>query len=212
MPHRDADRNLLFGILALQMDFITRDALVAGMNAWVLEKHKPLGEILAERGDLSPAHRALLEPLVEAHVRQHGGDPHQSLAVMSSVTPVLEALAAVDSPEVRASLAALPVDRAAAAGATLTLPPVAGLAGSRFRVLRTHARGGLGEVFVARDEELGRTVALKEIQDRYADHPESRSRFVLEAQINGGLEHPGVVPVYGLGTYPDGRPYYAMRF
>ena len=46
------DRNMLFGILALQMDFITRDALVAAMNAWVLEKSKPLGAILVEQGRL----------------------------------------------------------------------------------------------------------------------------------------------------------------
>src|SRR5262249_28164117 len=45
-----------------------------------------------------------------------------------------------------------------------------------------------------------------------ADHPESRARFLLEAEVTGALEHPGIVPVYGLGTYPDGRPYYAMRF
>jgi serine/threonine-protein kinase len=55
-------------------------------------------------------------------------------------------------------------------------------------------------------------VALKEIQDRHADNPDSRARFILEAKITGGLEHPGVVPVYGLGEYPDGRPFYAMRF
>src|SRR5204863_8485572 len=77
---------------------------------------------------------------------------------------------------------------------------------------RPHARGGLGEVFVALDEELQREVALKEIQDRFADHPESRSRFVREAEITGGLEHPRIVPVHGLGTYADGRPFYAMRF
>src|SRR5205814_1937625 len=39
-----------------------------------------------------------------------------------------------------------------------------------------------------------------------------RQRFLLEAEITGGLEHPGIVPVYGLGSYGDGRPYYAMRF
>jgi serine/threonine protein kinase len=65
---------------------------------------------------------------------------------------------------------------------------------------------------VALDEELHREVAFKEIQYRHADHPESRSRFVLEAEITGGLEHPGIVPVYGLGQYADGRPFYAMRF
>ena len=79
-------------------------------------------------------------------------------------------------------------------------------------MLRPHAKGGLGEVFVALDEELNREVALKEIQARHADNAESRQRFLLEAEITGRLEHPGIVPVYGLGAYTDGRPYYAMRF
>jgi serine/threonine protein kinase len=55
-------------------------------------------------------------------------------------------------------------------------------------------------------------VALKEIQDRHADDSNSRARFLLEAEVTGGLEHPGIVPVYGLGSYADGRPFYAMRF
>ena len=84
--------------------------------------------------------------------------------------------------------------------------------GSRFEIVRPHAAGGLGQVSVAIDHELHREVALKEIRSCYADHPESRARFLLEAEITGGLEHPGVVPVYGMGTCNDGRPYYAMRF
>ena len=44
------DRNLLFGVLALQMDFVGREGLVGAMNAWVLEKSRPLGSILVERG------------------------------------------------------------------------------------------------------------------------------------------------------------------
>jgi len=83
---------------------------------------------------------------------------------------------------------------------------------SRYRSLRPLAKGGLGEVFVALDEELGREVALKEIQGRHVNRPESRARFLIEAEVTGGLEHPGIVPVYGMGQYPDGRPYYAMRF
>jgi serine/threonine protein kinase len=83
--------------------------------------------------------------------------------------------------------------------------------GVRFRILRPHAKGGLGEVFVAHDEELHREVALKEIQARHADNLESRARFIQEAEITGKLEHPGIVPVYGLARYPDGRPFYAMR-
>lgn len=101
--------------------------------------------------------------------------------------------------------------------------PGAGLAGAgseagwltscgRFRVLRQHARGGLGRIYVARDEQLGREVALKEIHPEHADDSTSRSRFLLEAEVSGCLEHPGIVPVYALGRYEDGRPYYAMRF
>ena len=67
-------------------------------------------------------------------------------------------------------------------------------------------------MFVALDKELNREVALKELKSRHADRQESRERFFLEAEITGGLEHPGIVPVYGLGCYADGRPYYAMQF
>jgi serine/threonine-protein kinase len=81
----------------------------------------------------------------------------------------------------------------------------------RYRVVRPLAHGGLGSVSVAHDEELHREVALKEILGRHAQSMENRMRFVLEAEVTGGLEHPGIVPVYGLGEYRDGRPYYAMR-
>ncbi len=67
-------------------------------------------------------------------------------------------------------------------------------------------------MFVALDNELHREVAVKQILDHLADDTTSRQRFLVEAEITGGLEHLGIVPVYGLGTYGDGRPYYAMRF
>src|SRR4029434_10505049 len=95
-----------------------------------------------------------------------------------------------------------------------TKPPSLGTptsSGLRFRILRPHAKGGLGQVSVALDTELNREVALKEIQDRHADSDEARARFLLEGEVTGKLEHPGIVPVYGLGQYADGRPFYAMR-
>ena len=55
-------------------------------------------------------------------------------------------------------------------------------------------------------------MALKEIQDRFADQPSAGARFLREAEITSKLDHPGVVPVYGAGAYSTGRPYYAMRF
>ena len=65
-----ADRNLLFGILAVQMDFVSRDALIAAMNAWVLAKHRSLGELLSEQGARRPAHRNLLEQMTAAHLKR----------------------------------------------------------------------------------------------------------------------------------------------
>jgi tRNA A-37 threonylcarbamoyl transferase component Bud32 len=201
-----ADRNLLFGILALQMDFIQRDALIAAMNAWVLDKAKPLGQILVEQGALHPDNRAVLEPLVQRHLAMHEGDPEKSLAAIAVPTPLRQELRSLADGDVQASLAHVPSEQPS------TVAYVPGADGVRYQVLRPHARGGLGEVYVAMDQELHREVALKEIDAKHADDPHSRGRFVREAEITGGFEHPGVVPVYGLGRHADGRPFYAMRF
>ena len=82
----------------------------------------------------------------------------------------------------------------------------------RYKKLKEHARGGLGAVYVAEDTELPREVALKEMLPHQEATPFMRNRFLREAEITGGLEHPGIVPVYGMGVSADGRPFYAMRF
>ncbi len=84
--------------------------------------------------------------------------------------------------------------------------------GGRYEVLDELAKGGMGQVSIALDRELDRQVALKEIQPRYAYDRGVAARFLLEARVTGKLEHPGIVPVYGLNHHADGRPYYAMRF
>ncbi|MCA9136674.1 MAG: serine/threonine protein kinase [Planctomycetales bacterium] len=83
---------------------------------------------------------------------------------------------------------------------------------ARYRPTKLHARGGLGAVYRARDQELNRIVALKEILPEHSDKPQFQEKFLFEAEITGALEHPGIVPVYGLGRYSDKQPYYAMRF
>jgi serine/threonine-protein kinase len=219
-----ADRNLLFGILALQMGFISSADLMKALNAWVLDKTRSLGQILGEQGALGEDTRALVEALVQKHLELHGQDPQQSLASVAVPTTVCQGLRNIADVDVQASVDSAGFGQDADPGATGLHPsppqvaepnqlrPQAAAAGMRYRVLRPHARGGLGEVFVAEDTELERQVALKEIREHRAHEPQSRSRFLLEAKITGGLEHPGIVPVYGRGQYDDGRPYYAMRF
>jgi serine/threonine-protein kinase len=207
-----ADSNLLFGIIALQMDFISRDQLIAAMNAWVLDKQKPLGQVLCEQGALSAEDHQAIESLVRRHLLRHDNDPERSLAALSAIGQRLrQDLSRIADPDVQASLPRVSATERDSES-TLTYVGSPTTPGGRFRILRPHAQGGLGVVSVALDEELHREVALKEIQERYASDEQPRLRFLLEAEITGGLEHPGIVPVYGLGHHPDGRPFYAMRF
>lgn len=82
---------------------------------------------------------------------------------------------------------------------------------ARYQVLGEIARGGVGVVLKSRDKDLGRDVAIKVLRKEYAERADVVARFVEEAQIGGQLLHPGIVPVYGLGLQPDGRPYFAMK-
>jgi serine/threonine-protein kinase len=214
-----ADRNLLFGLLALQNGLINQVQLVAAFQAWTLDRGRALADHFIALGHLNEAQRAVVDAMADLHVAKHG-DTERSLAAVSAGRSTRESLAQIGDAQIHATLARLSSaltdrDQDADADSDRTASYAVGTAtsdGQRFRVLRPHARGGLGAVFVALDEELHREVALKQILHQHADDPTSRQRFVLEAEITGGLEHPGIVPVYGLGTYADGRPYYAMRF
>jgi serine/threonine-protein kinase len=203
-----SDRNLLFGILALQLDFLGRDALIAAMNAWVLDKAKPLGMILVEQQALRPDQHAALDVLVNLHLEKHEGDVEKSLAAVPD--GVKRSLAALDDPDIERSLASLPGLEKAVLDATVDQFPETC---RRYTLTRLHATGGIGRVWLARDEELGRDVALKELRPERAGHAVLSARFLREARITGQLEHPSIVPVYELAHHPGSRqPFYTMRF
>jgi eukaryotic-like serine/threonine-protein kinase len=211
-----ASDDLLFGMLALQNGLIDQVQLVSAFQAWTRCRGKPLAEHLVLRGDLDAEQRTGVEAMLALHLKKHGGDVEKSLAAIAAGRSTCEGLSRMGDADIEASLAHLGhASTQAGEEADRTSTYSVGVAtsdGQRFRLLRPHARGGLGAVFVALDTELQREVALKQILDAHADDPISRQRFLLEAEVTGGLEHPGIVPVYGLGTYADGRPYYAMRF
>lgn len=83
---------------------------------------------------------------------------------------------------------------------------------SKLGHLLFHAKGGLGSVYVAKDQKLHRDVAVKFIHRRLLREPEARARFLIEAEVTARLEHPGIIPVHGFGQNDDGRLYYVMRF
>ncbi|HBI46089.1 MAG TPA: hypothetical protein DDY78_25025 [Planctomycetales bacterium] len=86
--------------------------------------------------------------------------------------------------------------------------PTAGRCG-RYNLKRFHAKGGMGEIWLAEDPVIGRSVALKRM---LAPRPDRQRRFLVEAQVTGQLEHPGIVPVHELGVNEQGHPFYTMKF
>ena len=72
-----------------------------------------------------------------------------------------------------------------------------------------HAKGGMGEVWLAEDSDIGRPVALKRM---LKGREKQRLQFVKEARVTGQLEHPGVIPVHELSLDENDQPYYVMKF
>jgi len=83
--------------------------------------------------------------------------------------------------------------------------------GTRYRLVRFVARGGMGAVYLAEDQTLLRRVAIKVLDAVDLEGP-CADRLGREARILAELEHPGIVPVHDLGRLADGRVFYAMKF
>ncbi len=83
--------------------------------------------------------------------------------------------------------------------------------GSRYLVVAPLGRGGMGVVWVADDERLGRRVALKELSPAALGDPTARARLIREARLAASLEHPHIVRTYDVGETPDGGAFLVME-
>jgi hypothetical protein len=206
----DTDRNLLFGVLALQADFLDAPQFAEACSAWAGRKETPLADLLVERGLLTDEQRALIDLLLQQKLKKHGGSAKAGLAE-ATTDRVRQSLAGLDDADVRQSLlpATPPAEGRVLVATTAHVPEVR----DRYTLARLHASGGIGRVWLARDDTLGRDVALKELRPERAGSPVVWARFLKEAKITGQLEHPGIVPVYELAKRPgDEQPFYTMRF
>jgi PAS domain S-box-containing protein len=203
----DSDRNLLFGVLALQAELIAPAQFVEACTLWTARKATSVAELLAERGWIDAADKSHIDYLVDRKLRKHGSDGQACLASVHD--DVKRSLAALDDPDIQRSLAGRP-GVAMVLDATVDLPAPSY---TRYSLTRLHATGGIGRIWLARDADLGRDVALKELRPERADDATLWSRFLKEARITGQLEHPGVVPVYELARRPENQqPFYTMQF
>jgi serine/threonine protein kinase len=82
----------------------------------------------------------------------------------------------------------------------------------RFVVLRILGRGGMGTVYLARDEKLDRLVAVKVLHDQNLASEESRAKFLREARTAAAVRHPNVATIYEVGETDEGVPFIVMEF
>ena len=90
--------------------------------------------------------------------------------------------------------------------AVLALPE-----GERYQIGAMLGRGGMGEVRLARDARIEREVAIKRLLPEQTHNPDAVARFIREALVQGGLDHPAVVPIHDLGVDDEGTPYFVMK-
>jgi serine/threonine-protein kinase len=223
----DTDRNLLFGILALQLEFVDSSQFTEACAAWAVARQKTLAEILVERGWMTSSDSSEVAQLVERKIAKHAGDAHKSL--------LMEATGDMPLPSGSASQFEATLDSSAKSrdcaeldGTHASTPSGSTPSGysqmetlnyempeerSRYSLTKMHGEGGIGRVWQAHDQRLNRQVALKEIRPDREASATATKRFAKEAQITSQLEHPNIVPVYELSGGPESsRSFYTMRF
>ena len=82
---------------------------------------------------------------------------------------------------------------------------------NRYAILREVGRGGMAMVYLARQTDLDRIVALKEFDSLHASDPSFAQRFLRESRVAGSLSHPNIVTVHDYFEH-DGTPYIAMEY
>jgi len=209
------ESDLLYAVLALQMNFITKDQMVECGALWASDRKKNLPSILDAKGYLKPSAKTALAAMVEAQMEQYG-DPSMSLAALSVDMDIRGSL--LDLPldeKVRGTLMkhvearrAVPIEPDAMETIVVFKPREE----DRYQHGAEIGRGGLGRVVAARDTILERDVAVKEML-RGAENVETLKRFLREGEVAGRLSHPNVIPVHDIGVREDGggkTPYFVM--
>ena len=146
-----SDRNLLLGILALQMELIDEAALIRAVKAWVFQKSVGLEDLLLQQQAINQKSCDFLRGLVQKHLELHDNNAAKGLASLSAGSGVRESLRELEDDEIDRTLQLLPSSRSKSGGhrsavepdpdSTIELNTPSGTGGSRFRILRPHPPG-----------------------------------------------------------------------
>lgn len=222
----DRDKNLLFGVMAVQLKKVASRQFTEAAEACAKEPKQDIGAYLVASGAMSEADRALIQGLVEEALHRNAGDPDATLDALGG-DPLVDATFKDDTfkdATARPAQAAATVAGSASSAALEQIPAVQEHPG-RYANPREFSSGGMGRILLVLDRHFGREVALKELLPSQLKGSATRTgaptsdmltipayaRFVQEAKITGQLEHPSIIPVYELGYRADGSLYYTMK-
>jgi len=201
-----ADRDLVFATATLKSGRLAERQLSRALANWTVHGDQPLADHLVSEGLLSDADRKKLETDAD-NMLQDAAEDIVSLGETTDSASSSVTIRRLDATGRIAQLLGLStVADWGDDGQDRVVP-------SRYQLLKKLGQGGLGCVWLARDQNLRRFVAVKEIAPNARNVPSAVQRFRREAEVTGRLEHPSIVPVYQFGgAEGDRQPFYAMRY
>ncbi len=214
----ETERNLLFGAFCVKFGLITLDQLVSALWDWNGGhdgRKGLLADLLESRQLISSAQRIQIERVLSERLADFDGDASKALSEVVDEASLVK-LASIVSKEMQQTMTLIePIgssDSSSVAAKSSSGDWNSGSTQERYRLAEETGHGGMGQVWIARDTDLNRRVALKTIKPKFARQEGVVTRFLREAQITGQLEHPNVIRVYELSRSSiDQRPYFSMQ-
>ena len=223
----NAEQNLIFAGLGLQLGMLSKEQVIRAFTEWLFDKSKPLSQILLSQKAMAQDKIKTLELAVEGYIQKEGGH-EKTLATLHIVKDLESNLDHLGDQDLHATLDIAIVQRKqlgldeqftksqlsdVSEKMNPFVSPSEGVTTKdRFERQQFFDAGNLGELYFAKDIELNRTVVVKYIKPERANESLTQALFHLEGEVTGVLEHPSIVPVYGLGKDSKGRLFYAMRY
>ena len=190
------EHHLLFGSLCVKVGLLSFDQLVTTIRDWNARadrKSLPLADLLEASGVIGAEQKFQIQRMMAERLAEFEGDVRKTLTEVIDDESLVKLASFVGTESQEALTLLVPLKPTAADEQSATGTWNAGSTQARYRLGEETGHGGLGQVWMARDLDLNRNVALKTIKSEFTRDESIVARFLREAQITGQLEHPNVI-------------------
>ncbi|MFM9964112.1 MAG: protein kinase domain-containing protein [Planctomycetaceae bacterium] len=213
----ETERHLLFGALCVKCGLISFDQLAAAVSDWNVQKSESsltLADLIESGRLIQGEQRAHIERLMAERLYEFGGDVRKTLDDVLDEQSLIK-LAEIARDELPAS-DVTQIEQVTPSNSTPSRSSSGtwnvGSTQAHFHLSEETGQGGFGQIWLARDVDLNRKVAIKTLKEKFGRNQEAVARLLREAQITGQLEHPNVIRVYELAPgSAEQRPYFSMQ-